>query len=79
MAPTESSAEREIMPTSHRGNNEGFALIDAMIALFIAGVAIVAVFETVSISARFATKQLTISCKEIDKRNILAQEWVDAE
>ena len=62
--------------TSSHGTSEGFAIVDAMIALFIAGVALVAVCGTLSFTIRYASTHLNAARQEISKRNAIAENFM---
>lgn len=76
MDAMERMGERETMRTSHPGNDRGFVLMDALVSLFVAGVAMLAICACVA-----STLRLAGACRErtkeiIEQRNTLAMQNV---
>lgn len=65
-----------MMRMSSRDNEGGFALVDAMIALFISGIAVIAICGALSVSDRVASSGLSRTSGEIERRNAVADAFM---
>ncbi len=61
------------MRISSRGNEDGYALMDAVISLFIAGIAVIAITACVSMVIRTASVAKARTDQAIERGNDLAE------
>lgn len=57
------------MPTSRPGNDSGYALLDALVSLFIAAIAAIAVYAGVAVLDRSAARGIKGAARIVEERN----------